>query len=259
VTERGSRGGKHVTWGAAGRILVVDGDNDHGPMLATVLQAQGYRVDIALSAQAGEKALREARYQLVLVHYGLPDRNGVAFLESARAEGLLDGAAQMIFTGKDSLQSSDTTRVLRKPIDLQDLVRQVHSIVGPPEGPGPPPSVGTERRRKTEEARAARARHGSKIELALYVTLPWPSSLRAKANLTRVLSRVPEGQVRLLVCDLAREPERAEKDNVLFSPTLVKVWPAPKMWILGDLSESDVLVDLLGLCGIQVPAAPRPA
>ncbi|HET6899580.1 MAG TPA: hypothetical protein VFK70_14590 [Vicinamibacteria bacterium] len=41
MTERGSRGGKHVTWGAAGRILVVDGDHDHGPLLATVLQAQG--------------------------------------------------------------------------------------------------------------------------------------------------------------------------------------------------------------------------
>ena len=259
MTERGSRGGKHVTWGATGRILIVDGDDDHAPLLATVLQAQGYRVDIAPSAQAGQEALREARYQLVLVHYGLPDRNGVAFLEAARADGLLEGAAQMIFTGKASLESSDTTRVLKKPIDLQDLVRQVHSIIGPPEGPGPPPPLGSDRRRKTEEAKAARARHGARLELALYVTLPWPSSLRAKANLTRVLSRVPEGQVRLLVCDLAHEPERAEKDNVLFSPTLVKVWPAPKMWILGDLSESDVLIDLLALCGINVPTAAPPA
>ena len=248
-----------MTWGAAGRILVVDGDNDHAPMIATVLQAQGYRVDIAPSAQAGHEALREARYQLVLVHYGLPDRNGVAFLENARAEGLLEGAAQMIFTGKDSLQSSDTTRVLHKPIDLQDLVRQVQSIVGPTEGPGPPPSVGSDRRRKSEEAKAARARHGARLELALYVTLPWPSSLRAKANLGRVLSRVPDGQVRLVVCDLANEPDRAEKDNVLFSPTLVKVWPPPKMWILGDLSESDVLIALLALCGIDVPAARAPA
>jgi circadian clock protein KaiB len=250
---------KHVTWGSAGRILVVDGDEDHGPMLATVLQAQGYRVDVTPSAQAGLDALRESRYQLLLVHYGLPDRNGMAFLEEARAEGVLHGAAQMLFTGKASLQSSETTTVLRKPIDLQDLVRQVHSMVGPPEGPGPPPAAGTERRRKTAEAQAARARHGAKLELALYVTLPWPSSLRAKANLSRVLARVPKGQVRLLECDLAREPQRAELDNVLFSPTLVKVWPAPKMWILGDLSEAEVLTDLLALCGIEVPAAPPAA
>jgi circadian clock protein KaiB len=118
--------------------------------------------------------------------------------------------------------------------------------------------VGTDRRRKSAEARAARARHGAKLELALYVTMPWPSSLRAKANLARVLARVPEGHVRLAVCDLAREPERAEIDNVLFSPTLVKVWPAPKMWILGDLSEANVLTDLLSLCGIEVPPAAPP-
>ena len=255
----GSKGGtKHVTWGSAGRILVVDGDADHGPMLATVLQAQGYRVDIVPSTRAGLEALAEASYQLLLVHYGLPDGNGMAFLEKARTEGLLKGAAQMVFTGKASLQSSGTTKVLRKPIDLQDLVRQVHSIVGPPEGPGPPPAVGTDRRRKTKEAQAARARHGARIELALYVTMPWPSSLRAKANLARVLARVPEGLVHLNVCDLAREPLRAELDNVLFSPTLVKVWPAPKMWILGDLSEPEVLTDLLALCGIEVPAASPP-
>ena len=63
-----------------------------------------------------------------------------------------------------------------------------------------------------------------------------------------------EGEVKLRVCDLAREPERAESDNVLFSPTLVKVWPEPKMWILGDLSERDVLTDLLSMCGVDVPA-----
>ena len=250
---------KHVTWGSAGRILVVDGDEDHAGLLTGVLQAQGYRVDVARDAQGGLEALRAAGYQLLLVHYGLPDRNGVAMLQEARAEGIVAGAAQMIFTGKASLQSSGTTTVLRKPLDLQDLVRQVHSIVGPPEGPGPPPAGGTERRRKTAEAQAARARHGAKLELALYVTLPWPSSLRAKANLARVLARVPEGQVRLLECDLAREPQRAELDNVLFSPTLVKVWPAPKMWILGDLSEAEVLTDLLALCGIEVPAALPPA
>jgi circadian clock protein KaiB len=257
VTQPQPQRSKHVTWGATGRILVVDGDEDHGNMLAAVLQAQGYRVDIALSAHAGLEALRKATYQLLLVHYGLEDKNGVAFLEEARAGGLLRGAAPMVYTGKASLQSTGTTAILRKPIDLQALVRQVHSIVGPPEGPGPP-RPGTDRRGKTLEARAARARHDARIELALYVTLPWPSSLRAKANLMRVLACVPAGQVHLLECDLAKEPQRAELDNVLFSPTLVKVWPEPKMWILGDLSEAEVLTDLLALCGIEVAPGPRP-
>jgi circadian clock protein KaiB len=247
---------KHVTWSAAGRILVVDGDEDHGAMLAAVLQSQGYRVDVAGSAGAALERLQGERYDLVLVHYGLPDRTGAALLQEARAAGLLQGAAELLFTGKPSVKSTDALKVLRKPLDMQDVVRQVHSIVGPPQGPGPPPSRAADRRRRRAEASEAVRAHVAKIELALYVTRPWPSSLRAQANLSRVLSGVKEGDVRLIVCDLAREPERAERDNVLFSPTLVKVWPAPKMWILGDLSAPAVLTDLLALCGVNVPASP---
>jgi circadian clock protein KaiB len=250
---------KHVTWGAAGRILVVDGDADHAEVLQTVLQAQGYRVDVSLSGGEALQKLAEAKYELLFIHYGLPDQNGIALLQQARAQGLVQGAAELLFTGKPDVDGAEGVKVLRKPLDMQDVVRQVHSIIGPPEGPGPPAHKGQDRRRKSAEAREARARHGAKIELALYVTMPWPSSLRARANLKRVLGGVREGDVRLLVCDLAQEPERAERDNVLFSPTLVKVWPAPKMWILGDLSEPDVLTDLLALCGVEVPAPPRPS
>jgi circadian clock protein KaiB len=233
----------------------VDGAEDHAAALAAVLQAQGYRVDVAHSAAAGLELLAAAPYALLFIHYGLPDQTGTALLQQARDQGLIHGAAQLLFTGKPSVEEMEDVKVLRKPLDMQDVVRQVHSIIGPPEGPGPPPLGGSDRRRKSAEARAARARHGAKIELALYVTLPWPSSLRARANLKRVLAGVRAGEVLLTTCDLAREPERAERDNVLFSPTLVKVWPEPKMWILGDLSEPEVLTDLLTLCGVSVGGA----
>ena len=252
--ETGRPGMKHVTWGSAGRILVAEEDESYASTVAAVLQGQGYRVDVAPSAAAALERLRQDRYGLVLVHYGLPDRTGVALLEQARGEGLLEGVAELLFTGKPSVEAPAEVTVMKKPIQMQHLVQQIHSMVGPPEGPGPPPPSGSDRRRKSMEARQARARYGAKIELALYVTLPWPSSLRAQSNLSRVLSGVPDGEVRLSVCDLAREPERAERDNVLFSPTLVKVWPEPKMWILGDLSESAVLTDLLMMCGVSPSA-----
>jgi hypothetical protein len=53
------------------------------------------------------------------------------------------------------------------------------------------------------------------------------------------------------VLDLARAPERAEHDNVVFTPTLVKRQPAPRAWILGDLSDPAVVTDLLYMCGIE--------
>ena len=248
--------GRRVSWGSPGRILVVDGDEDHAAMLKAVLQAQGYRVDVAASADAGLASLRGDRYALVLIHYGLPDRTGASLLREARDEGLLHGAAELMFTGKPSVESTPEVKVLRKPLDLQDVVRQVNSILGRPDGPGPPSG---DRRRRLVETADKRRQHDAKIELALYVTLPWPSSTRAQANLSRVLAGIPTGDVRLMVWDLAKEPEKAEADNVLFSPTLVKVWPEPKMWILGDLSEAAVLTDLLAMCGVDVKGPSRPS
>ena len=61
-------------------------------------------------------------------------------------------------------------------------------------------------------------------------------------------------QIGFAVYDLAREPERAEADHVVFTPTLVKRRPEPRAWILGDLSDPSVLTDLLHMCGIE----PRP-
>jgi CheY-like chemotaxis protein len=244
---------RRVTWGSPGRVLVVDGDEDHAAVLTAVLEAQGYRVDQARSAEEGLTRLRGERYALLLVHYGLPDRTGTWLLKEAREEGILHGAAELMFTGKPWVDGTPDVKVLRKPLDLPDVVRQVNSIVGRPEGPGP----------SSPDVRAPRAGdapasppHEAKIELSLYVTLPWPSSVRAQSNLSRVLSGIAAGEVRLQVWDLATHPERGEEDNVLFSPTLVKVWPEPKMWILGDLSEPGVLTDLLALCGVDVPAGP---
>jgi two-component system response regulator GlrR len=51
--------------------------------------------------------------------------------------------------------------------------------------------------------------------------------------------------VRLTVCDLAADPEAADADNVVFTPTLVKRQPLPRTWILGDLTRPETVKDLL--------------
>jgi hypothetical protein len=52
--------------------------------------------------------------------------------------------------------------------------------------------------------------------------------------------------------DLAKEQaQSANEDRIAFTPTLVKRWPEPKMWVLGDLEDSTVLADLLGHAGVE--------
>jgi len=47
--------------------------------------------------------------------------------------------------------------------------------------------------------------------------------------------------------DVLREPKRAFADAIFMTPTLVKLAPSPVQRIVGTLSESGRIMDLLGL------------
>ena len=90
------------------------------------------------------------------------------------------------------------------------------------------------------------------IQLRLYVAGGSPRSQAALASL-RALDRSPlAGRYRLEVVDVLAEPDRAEADHVLATPTLLRVAPGPRHRILGDLSDLDLLVRAL-----SVPTADR--
>jgi circadian clock protein KaiB len=229
-----------TVWPAEPRILLVDGDEDHRKVLAKALGDHGHSVDEAASTQQARACLARNRYRLVIAHYGLPDETGADFLREARAAGRLAESAAIVFTGKPDVDDGGDFAIVRKPIDIHDLLRQVDSILGAPEAPGP-------------SERGAQGDLAGRIALVLYVTMPWPSSARALHNIQQILKGLPPRDVTLTVCDLAQQPERAETDRVVFSPTLVKVRPEPRMWVLGDLSDRQVVIDLLGTCGVSMP------
>jgi hypothetical protein len=57
--------------------------------------------------------------------------------------------------------------------------------------------------------------------------------------------------VRYTVCDLVRDPLAGEVDRIAFTPTLVKRYPEPKMWVLGNLREPQIVADVLRVCGVD--------
>jgi CheY-like chemotaxis protein len=230
-------GSRSVSWPASPKILLVEAEPDHASAITRALEAAGYRVEHARTSEEAFRLLEHETYGLVLAHYGLPDRSGVELLKEAGRSGILRRAAALLFTGKDDLDSEGFT-LLKKPLDLSALLRQVQSLLGSHVGPGP--------------ERRASPRPVHKVELALYVNPPWPSSLKARANLDRVMSRAPAHAVHVTVYDVGKDPEKAVEHRVIFSPTLVKIWPEPRMWILGDLSDPRALVDLLESCDIEL-------
>jgi len=90
-----------------------------------------------------------------------------------------------------------------------------------------------------------------RIELVLYVSAASPSSARAVTNLKRILRRYPTRRVNVSVCNLSEDPNCGDRDQIAFTPTLCKRLPEPPMWILGDLSHPEPLVELLEFYGLE--------
>lgn len=57
----------------------------------------------------------------------------------------------------------------------------------------------------------------------------------------------------LKVIDIHQHPEQAEVDQVLATPTLVRVWPRPVRRIVGELDQPDKILHILKSAGMPEP------
>lgn len=81
--------------------------------------------------------------------------------------------------------------------------------------------------------------------LKLYVAGNTPSSMRALKTLNTILGKDFQGIYVLKVIDVLKNPQLAEEDKILATPTLARVLPLPVRKIIGNLSDREkVLIEL---------------
>jgi len=85
----------------------------------------------------------------------------------------------------------------------------------------------------------------AKYILKLYVTGVTSRSQAALKNLEKILDEDYKGVYSLTVIDVIKQPQLAEDDKILATPTLIKNLPPPVARIIGDLSDREKV--LLGL------------
>jgi circadian clock protein KaiB len=81
--------------------------------------------------------------------------------------------------------------------------------------------------------------------LKLYVAGNTPSSKQALKTLNTILENEFQGVYALKVIDVLKNPQLAEEDKILATPTLSKILPPPVRKIIGDLSDREKV--LIGL------------
>jgi circadian clock protein KaiB len=77
-----------------------------------------------------------------------------------------------------------------------------------------------------------------RIALTLYVAGASPRSRAAETNLRALCRDRLGGRAELRVVDVVQDPEAAERERVLTTPTVVREHPAPPRRVTGDLGDA---------------------
>jgi DNA-binding NtrC family response regulator len=118
---------------AAGSVLIIDDEAAIRESLETLLEFEGYSVDSADTGEQGLARLGERPFDLVLLDFALPDRNGLEILEDIRdrnpemavimitAYGTVDNAVRAMQKG--------AANFIQKPWDNEKLLADVRASV----------------------------------------------------------------------------------------------------------------------------------
>lgn len=86
-----------------------------------------------------------------------------------------------------------------------------------------------------------------KYKFILYIADDTQNSVLAVANLTAICREHLPGHHEIEIVDVFKEPKRALTDAVFMTPTLIKLGPHPVRRIVGTLSQTETVLNALGL------------
>ena len=219
------------------RILLVEDDANHRASLADILTEHGYTVVQVGSAEEALDQLHVAPFDLLITDYRLGGATGTWLARISTRFGL-SRPRVLLVSAYRHLSDADGLEVLRKPFERHELLAKVEAVLSGPtvdEPVGPEPS--------------------QRIALTLYVSDSM-LSLRATKNLKAVLAGYREDQISLTVVNLSQQRDhQAEQDRIVVTPTLLKTFPAPRVWLTGNLERRDLVDRLLSQAGVDRLAA----
>jgi CheY-like chemotaxis protein len=210
------------------RVLFVEDDPEQREMMVRFVRLRGYEAECAGSVAAALRKLDRNGFDMLVLDWSLPDGTAAEVIAAASTpwDRVLVVSAELRPPVPRGVET------LRKPLEAQRLAAalrvRARRAVGRP-GPG--------RNGGDGEADA--------IDLALYVR-PGPDSEDARRHLQEALERHPSIPVRVEVREIAEdEGAPLPSGRALIAPTLLRRAPLPKAWICGDLSDPDLLDDLV--------------
>ena len=96
-------------------------------------------------------------------------------------------------------------------------------------------------------ATQAMADNVARYVLRLYISGSTSRSGRAIANIRKICEERLEGRYELEIVDISLDLSRAASDQIVAIPTLIKISPSPLRRFIGDMSQTERILDGLDL------------
>ena len=88
---------------------------------------------------------------------------------------------------------------------------------------------------------------GGKYTLKLFIIDDQPNSVRAVVNIKTICEKYLKGHYELDIIDLYQQPTLALSEDIIAVPVLIKKFPLPEIRLIGDLSDTESVLEGLGL------------
>jgi two-component system response regulator HydG len=116
-------------------ILIIDDDRELCEEMVEIFKTSDYIVHTAGDCRGGEHHIKKHRYDVIILDYKLPDRDGISMLQKLREEN--QRAKVAIMTGRPFIEKllkeknveSLADVVMHKPMDPETLLEEIKSLI----------------------------------------------------------------------------------------------------------------------------------
>ena len=120
-------------------ILVIDDSLTTRMLEQSILEAAGYQVELAVSAEDGLTKAHDHRYSLFIVDVEMPGMDGFGFVAQTRADPVLRDIPAILVTSRDAVsdrlrgqQAGASAFIVKGEFDQMQLLQTIRTLIGSP-------------------------------------------------------------------------------------------------------------------------------
>jgi two-component system chemotaxis sensor kinase CheA len=120
-------------------ILVIDDSLTTRMLEQSILEAAGYQVELAVSAEDGLIKAHDRRYSLFIVDVEMPGMDGFSFVGQTRADPVLRDVPAILVTSRDAVddrrrgqQVGASAFIVKGEFDQTQLLKTIRTLIGSP-------------------------------------------------------------------------------------------------------------------------------